>query len=87
MAFFQTDLDPIYLREKHREILPRKHNNDMVSKQQQQLATITTTNSNTIPSNFATTKIFHHLFKGSSVNEKCSSITSDPINRLISFHL
>lgn len=83
MAFFQTDLDPIYLREKHRDTLPRKHNTDMVSKQQQQLATITTT----MPSNFATTKIFHHLFKGSSVNEKCSSITSDPINRLVSFHL
>lgn len=80
MAFFQTDLDPIYLREKHRETLPLKLNNGMVTKQQQQTMMAT-------PTYFTTTKIFHYLFKGSPIKENCSRITSDPMNRLVSFHL
>lgn len=74
MAFFQTDIDPIYLREEHREISP------IMSIQTQAKSVQTNTP-------LVTTKLlFHQLFKG-SVNESSQSITSDPMNRLVSFHL
>lgn len=81
MAFF-LDLDPLHLREQHNnnnnnkeETASRKHIKQQLQQQQQQVAS------------FTTTKIFHHSFKGSIVGEDRSRITSDPMNRLVSFHL
>lgn len=80
MAFFQTDLDPIYLREQHRDTLPRKTNLAMTTSQPQEQHLSKT------PTPLTTTKLFQHFFKG-SYKEKQPSVTSDPMNRFISFHL
>lgn len=86
MAFFQTDLDPIYLREQHRgDTLLVKKNPAMTT-------SATTPHSQTqehlskLPATLTATKLFQHFFKG-SIKEKQPSVTSDPMNRFISFHL
>lgn len=90
MAFFQGDLDPIYLREQHKKQVDStsKHNTDQLSpenlqilEQQQQQQQV----EQTIP--FTTTKLFHHYFQRSRKDPKETSITTDPMNRLVSFHL
>lgn len=74
MSFFQTELDTMYLREEHRGLLPMLSPETQV-KAVQGHAPITTK------------LIFHRLFKSSVVNETKQNITSDPMNRLVSFHL
>lgn len=80
MTFLQSDLDPIYLRENHRQALPLKQSSNQIDQQQhqQQQSTLLITSSN---------RIFQHLFKTSSNDKKPKTITTDPINRLVSFHL
>lgn len=86
MAFFQTDLDPIYLREQHRDTTYLVKTNPAMT------TTTTTTHSQAqeqlskLPTTLTTTKLFQHFFKG-SIKEKQPSVTSDPMNRFISFHL
>ncbi|KAG2235810.1 hypothetical protein INT48_003922 [Thamnidium elegans] len=77
MTFFQTDIDPILLRQKHQDILPMTYNASMQAQQQQSSLS---TNPPAI-----VTKLFQHLFKGST-NKTDTRITSDPMNRLVSFH-
>ncbi|GAN04511.1 hypothetical protein MAM1_0065c03971 [Mucor ambiguus] len=81
MAFFQSDLDPIYLRENHRQVLFSKQQSpsqiDLQQQQQQQ------------PSLFITSskRVFQHLFKTSPDDKRPNTATTDPMNRLVSFHL
>ena len=74
MAFFQTDLDPIYLREKHNKVtLP----SPLDSK---------STLPRTVPVSLTTTLLLQHFFKDPLHTER-RTITADPMNRLLSFHL
>jgi hypothetical protein len=80
MSFFQGDLDPIYLREQYRQVCLIKHSDKLsegLKTRQQQVE----------QSSFTTTKLFHHLFKRTLNEPKPTTITTDPMNRLVSFHL
>lgn len=79
MTFFRTDIDPIHLGQNNQDILPMAYNAPM--QEQQQQSSTNTTNPPAI-----VTKLFQHLFKGST-NKTDTRITSDPMNRLVSFHL
>lgn len=70
MTFFQADVDPIHLREKHQDNVPLKPNSTLPTQ----------------PSSTLVGKLFQNFFKGSTNNTN-SRITSDPMNRLVSFHL
>ncbi|KAK4513439.1 INCENP_ARK-bind domain-containing protein [Mucor velutinosus] len=80
MAFFQSDLDPIYLRENHRQVLFSKQQSSSQIDQQhlQQQPSLFITSS---------TRVFQHLFKTSPDEKKPKTATTDPMNRLVSFHL
>lgn len=82
MAFFQCDIDPIYLRENHRQVLPLKQQPpsqiDQQQQQEQQQTSLLITSSK---------RIFQHLFKTSPDDKRPKTATTDPMNRLVSFHL
>jgi hypothetical protein len=81
MAFFQGDLDPIYLREQYKQVCSTKHGDRLSETLQTRQEQVEQTSS------FTTTNLFHHLFKRSLNEPKATTITTDPMNRLVSFHL
>jgi hypothetical protein len=77
MAFFQTDLDPLYLREKHRDTLQQRPINNIASSTQEEMQ----------QSRKKHEFKFSDIFKSSTSLQEGPRITSDPMNRLVSFHL
>ncbi|OBZ82977.1 hypothetical protein A0J61_08973 [Choanephora cucurbitarum] len=71
MAFFQTDIDPIYLREQHRKVMTTEKQPIKQASQIPQHQTL-----------------FQILFSTTPFEIKPrSTITTDSMNRLVSFYL
>lgn len=82
MTFFRTD---IHLAQNNQDTLPMTYLQAQQQQQQSSSSTTTTTSTTTNPP-AVVTKLFQHLFKDST-NKTDTRITSDPMNRLVSFHL
>lgn len=75
MAFFQTDLEPIYLRENH-------NRQKLIVKNSKQTSSTQPTHENTYKWSFES---FFGITKNNDSSK--SQITTESMNRLVSFHL